>query len=172
MRHMSEQETANTPAPEAAETRVAAPEGAKAASDVKGLLAQLEAFLDDCMIKKAQIPANGKEILAKIAPYLVILGIVLAVPATLLVLVASPFMIFGGGILHLVGFLFALAALVMQAIALPGLFKRAKSSWDMLFYASVVSMIGNVISLNLVGVILGAVIGWYILFQVKALYKA
>ena len=42
----------------------------------------------------------------------------------------------------------------------------------MLFYASVVSMIGNVISLNLVGVILGAVIGWYILFQVKALYKA
>ena len=60
----------------------------------------------------------------------------------------------------------------MQAIALPGLFKRAKSSWDMLFYASVVSMIGNVISLNLVGVILGAVIGWYILFQVKALYKA
>ena len=80
---MSEQETTNTPAPEAAETRVAAPEGAKAASDVKGLLAQLEAFLDDCMIKKApfQIPANGKEILAKIAPYLVILGGVLAVPA-------------------------------------------------------------------------------------------
>ena len=91
--------------------------------------------------------------------------------ATLFVLVASPFMIFGGGILHLVGFLFALAALVMQAIALPGLFKRAKSSWNMLFYASVVSMIGNVVSLNLVGVILGAVIGWYILFQVKALYK-
>lgn len=171
---MSEQEPVNNPAPESTETPVATPEVSQAKNDMKSLLVQLETFLDDCMVKKApfQIPANGKEILVKIVPYLIILGLVLAVPATLLALVASPFMVLGGGTLHLIGFLFALAALVMEAVALPGLFKRAKSSWDMLFYASIVSMIGNIVSLNLVGVVLGALIGWYILFQIKVLYKA
>lgn len=147
--------------------------GSKTASDVKGLVNQLEALLDDYMIKKApfQIPMNGKEILAKIAPYLVILGIVMAIPATLFVLVISPFAIFTGGGLHIVGFLFSLAALVLEAIALPGLFKRTHASWRFMFYASIVSILGSLISLNLVGAALGAVIGWYILFQVKEVYK-
>ena len=147
--------------------------GSKTGSDMKGLLKQLEAFLDDCMIKKApfQIPMNGKEILVKIAPYLVILGILMAVPVTLLALIVSPVAFFTGSGLYVVGMLFALAALVLEAIALPGLFKRTHSSWNMLFYASVVSVIGNLVSLNLVGAVIGAVIGWYILFQIKELYK-
>lgn len=137
------------------------------------MLGQLEAWLEDVMVKKApfQIPMGGKNFLATVAPYLVILGIVFAIPATLLVLVTSPFLILGGGAMTVVGFLFSLAALVLEAIALPGLFKRTQSSWRMLFYASVVSTVGSVVSLQIVGAIIGAVIGWYIIFQVKEVYK-
>ncbi len=142
-------------------------------TEAKGLLAQLEAFLDEHMVKKApfQIPMNGKEILVKIAPYLVILGIIMAIPATLFALVLSPFALLAGGGMHIVGFLFSLAALVIEVIALPGLFKRTKASWHLLFLASVVSVVGSLVSFNLVGAVLGAIIGWYIIFQVKELYK-
>lgn len=169
------EQTGNTQNSGEQSSPVAAPVegGSKTNSDVKGLLKQLEAFLDDCMVKKApfQIPMNGKEILVKVAPYLVILGIIMAVPATLLALVVSPVAFFTGSGLYVVGMLFALAALALEVIALPGLFKRTHGSWNLLFYASVVSVLGNLVSLNLVGALLSALIGWYILFQVKELYK-
>lgn len=161
-------------APAAAPAPEATPAAPKATvADVKGMLGQLEAWLGDVMIKKApfQIPMGGKNFLAMVAPYLVILGIVFAIPATLLVLVLSPFAILGGGGMVIVSFLFSIAALVIEAIALPGLFKRTQSSWRLLFYASVVSVAGSVVSLQIVSAIIGAVIGWYIIFQVKEVYK-
>lgn len=145
----------------------------KTTSDVKGLLGQLEALLDEYMIKKApfQIPATGKELIAKITPYLVILGIIFAIPATILVLIFSPFAILGGGGMAIVGLLFSLAALILEAIALPGLFRRTHAAWHMLFYASIVSILGSLVGFHLVNMVIGAVIGWYILFQVKEVYK-
>ena len=174
MEEMNNNQAPQQPAPAAAPAPVATPAAeSKAASDVKGMLAQFEAWLADVMITKApfQIPMGGKNFLVMVAPYLVILGIVLAIPATLLVLVTSPFLILGGGGMAIVGFLFSLAALVIEAIALPGLFKRTQASWRLLFYASVVSVLGSVVSLNIVGALIGAVVGWYIIFQVKEMYK-
>lgn len=170
MEEMNNNQAPQQPAPEAPAAPAAE---SKTASDVKGMLGQLEAWLADVMIKKApfQIPMGGKNFLAMVAPYLVILGIVLAIPATLLVLVTSPFLILGGGGMAIVSFLFSIAALVIEAIALPGLFKRTQSSWRLLFYASVVSVIGSVVSLQIVSALIGAIIGWYIIFQVKEVYK-
>ncbi len=142
-------------------------------SDVKGMLGQLEAWLEGVMVKKApfQIPMGGKNFLAMVAPYLVIIGIVLAIPATLFVLVTSPILILGGGGMAIVSFLFSIAALVIEAIALPGLFKRTQASWRLLFYASVVSVLGSIVSFQIVSALIGAIVGWYIIFQVKEVYK-
>lgn len=155
-----------------------------AANDMKGMLHQLEATLDEYMITKApfHIPANGKELIVKIAPYLVIIGIILFIPALLALLgigaLLSPFAMMGGyGMMGGWGFgvtlslVTGVAVFVLEAMAISGLFKRTRSSWNLLFYASIVSLIGNILSFNVVGGVLGAIIGWYILFQVKELYK-
>lgn len=134
---------------------------------------KLEAVLEEYFVKKApfQIPLGGKEFIVKVAPYLVILGVLFAIPATLFVIVVSPLVVLGGGGVALLSMFFSVAALVLEAIALPGLFKLTRGSWNLLFYASLVSIAGTLVGLHLVNAVISALIGWYILFQVKELYK-
>ncbi|MFN4212498.1 MAG: chromate transporter, partial [Microgenomates group bacterium] len=61
--------------------------------------------------------------------------------------------------------------LVFQAFAVPGLFKRQRKGWLYLFYASLVSLVYSLLSGGIGGALVVAVIGWYILFQVREYYK-
>lgn len=153
-------------------------------SDLKGLVAQLEAMLDEYMVKKAPfaLPAGVKEFIANVSPYLIILFAIMALPAIFLALglsaVFAPFAMMGAAYGHGWGFgvvislVATVVVLVMEVMAVPGLFKRAKASWRLLFYASIVSLIGSILSISgIFGGIIGAIIGWYILFQMKELYK-
>jgi hypothetical protein len=150
-------------------------------SDLKGLVAQLEAMLDEYMVKKAPfaIPAGGKEFIAKISPYLIIIFAIMALPLILAAIGISaffaPMALVGGhvwGFYAIISLVVSVAVLVMEVMAVPGLFNRTKASWTLLFYASIVSLIGGILSINgIFGAIIGAIIGWYILFQVKELYK-
>jgi len=152
--------------------------------DIKSALAQFEAFLDEYMVKKAPfaIPAGGKEFIVKIAPYLVIIGAILLLPAIFAAIGLSafvaPFAMMGAyGYGHVWGFrviislIVSVIALILEIIAVPGLFKLTRNGWNMVFYASIVSFVGSILSLNIIGGIIGAIIGWYILFQVKDMYK-
>lgn len=151
---------------------------AEGAADVKGMLAQLEAVLDEYMVKKApfSIPQNGKELIVKIAPYLVIVMAIIAVPALLaglgLSAMLAPFALLGGhyGVAAFISFVFAAISLVIDLMAVPGLFARSMRGWRLSYYATLVGLVGNVFSFNLVGGLVGAVIGWFILFQVKEKY--
>ena len=149
-----------------------------------GILAQLEAFLDDVMIKKApfQIPKNIKERIATIAPYLVIIGVVLLALTVALSILGFLGVTLGAlsmkaatwSYIRIESFVAAAAALALEAMALPGFFKRTAGSWRLIFYASVVSLAGSLLSFNVgaaVGAIVWAVIEWYLLFQVKELYR-
>lgn len=150
--------------------------------EVLSFIGKLEAKLDEYMVTKApfQIPMNGKEVLVKIAPYLIIIFSVLALPAILALFGITAFlapvaMVAGGGMgwgfFGIVSVVTSVIALVLDVMAIPGLFKRAHSSWRLLFYATIVSLIGGILSMNPIGAVIGAIIGWYILFQVKELYK-
>lgn len=152
------------------------------AKDFKGYADQFEATLDEYMIKKApfHIPNGGKEFLATIAPYLIIISAVIAIPAIIFALGLGAVLLHvsllgGAGISHgalgLVAYVFSLISLVIEVSAVSGLFKRTHASWHLLYYASLVSFAGSILSLNIVRGIIGSIIGWYILFQVKALYK-
>lgn len=154
----------------------------EAKKEVLGLVAKLEAWLDLYMVAKApfQIPMAGKEFLAKIAPYLIIVFSILALPALLALfgitaVLAPVAMVAGGGVgwgfFGIVGAITSVGSLVLDVMAIPGLFKRTHASWRLLFYATLVSFVGGVLSMNPIGAIIGAIIGWYILFQVKELYK-
>lgn len=155
--------------------------------DTKGALSQLEAFLYEYMVKKAPfaLPTGAKEFIVKVSPYLVIIMALLALSTifTLLGLSAflTPFAMMGGygymyghgwGFGAIISLVVSIIVIVMYVIALPGLFKRTKGAWRLVFYATIVTLISSIISINgIVSGIIGAIIGWYILFQVKDLYK-
>jgi hypothetical protein len=76
-----------------------------------------------------------------------------------------------------VGFNYTLAmivlavALVLEALAIPGLFKRQLSAWKLVFYATLISAASSLLQFNLVGLLIGTLLSWYVLFQVKSYYK-
>lgn len=149
---------------------------------VKGFLNQVETKLQEWMVAKApfQIPMNGKEVIVKVAPYLVILFSLLALPAVLalfgLSAALAPFAVLSGGVVAwgyfgIVSALTAAGSLVCNVAAIPGLFKRTMASWRFLYYGSLISFVGGILMFNVVGAVVGGLIGWYLLFQVRELYK-
>lgn len=149
-------------------------------AQLTSLVAQLEAHLDEYMVKKAPftLPAEAKELIVKVSPYLVIIFAVLAIPALLAALgmsaVLAPVAALGGhvwGFSAVISLVVAIVTLGLELMAVPGLFKRTKGAWRLVFYATIVSFVGSLLTFNFVGGIIGAIIGWYILFQVKEKYQ-
>ncbi len=145
----------------------------------KASLSNLEDTLNEYFVKKApfQLPIGVKEFIVTFGPWFTLVMLVLALPVILAAIglgaFLAPFAVLGGAnaAAFTVGTVFSLVALVLQAMALPGLFKRKKSGWTLLFYSSLVSVAGALVALNLVGAVLNALIGWYFIFQVRSMYK-
>ena len=153
-------------------------------ADLKQALGQLEETLEVYLVKKApfSIPENWKELIVRFAPYLTILGIVVSVPAILAVLgigaLVSPFTAFLGpryALSYSFNYVLSMVTLavvvVLEALAVPGLFKREQKAWRFLFYASLVNVVSGFLGGDWVGMIIGTLISWYVLFQVKEYYK-
>ncbi len=153
-------------------------------TDLKSTLDQLEDTLELYLVKKApfSLPDNIKDLIVDFGPYLVILGIILGAQMVLTALglgaLVSPFTVFMGpsymvsyGINYLVSMVVFGVVLVMEGLAVPGLFKRQRKGWLYLFYASLVWIVSGLLRGGIVGTLVGAIIGWYVLFQVKEHYK-
>ena len=149
---------------------------------IKSSIDQFAAFLNEYMVKKAPfaLPIGAKEVIVKVAPYLIIIFAILALPLIFAALGLSafltPFAMLGGyagwGFNAIISLAVSVIVIILEVIAVPGLFKRTKGAWRLVFYASIVSFIGSILSINgIISGIIGAIIGWYILFQVKDLYK-
>ena len=134
-------------------------------------------FLDFYLVKKApfQIPDNAKEWIVKYGPWITVVLLVLMLPAILFVLgVGSALMPFGG-YAYATGFGLAAIFLVinvgLMVAALPGLFARKMSGWNLMFYARLIGIVYSFLSYAFIGGIIGGIIGLYILFQIRPLYK-
>ncbi len=143
-----------------------------------GSLHQLEMWLDHWLGQKApQIPAGGREAIVKFAPWIILILLLLALPFLLTLFgigaVFAPVAFMGGfrpsGMYY---FMWAvtLVTVVLEAMALPGLFHRQRRGWQLLFYSSLISGVLNIVSFNVVG-LLGTLIGLYLLFQIRSYYK-
>lgn len=156
-----------------------APNGAAPKSG--GFMKDVENFFDTYLHKKApfHIPPNGREAIVKIGPWIALVLMILALPVILFALglsavFAPAAMMYGGyhtGAGYMLQGLLSLAALVMQAIALPGLFKRALKSWYLLYYAALVSAVAQLLGGQIIGMLIGLIISLYILFEIKDYYK-
>lgn len=72
------------------------------------------------------------------------------------------------------GFIYALIALASAGLLLaayPGLSKRSHKGWDLLFWSEIVGLVGAIVSTAIVTGVIGALIGLYLLYQVKSYYK-
>ncbi len=132
--------------------------------------------LDEYFGKKApQLPAEVKEFIVKVSPYLAIISAVLAAPAILALLGLTsmfgflPYMAASNGLG--ISVVVSIAVIVLNVMAIPGLFKRALSGWNYVFYGMGVSALGSLLMGNVVNALIGLAIGLYFLFQVRPLYK-
>ena len=135
-------------------------------------------FLDFYLVKKApfQIPDAGREWIVKFGPWIALVLLALSVPLILGLLGLTALLAPFGGVGYATGFglsaLIMLVAVGLEVFALPGLFKRKMSGWTLMFYAQIASFVGSLAAGSILSAAVGALIGLYILFQVRPLYKA
>ena len=137
-------------------------------------LHMLEAWLDDMLGRKApQLPEKWREVIVKITPWITLIIMLFALPALLVLLglgtIIAPVAFVNGvhtGSMYSIGFILAIISLVLEAIAIPGLFKRSLSTgWRFAYWAILVSALSNIISLQ-IGSLIFTVLFLYVLFQI------
>ncbi len=156
---------------------------ASQSSDATKSLSKLEDSLNDIFVKKApfQLPDNVKEIIVTFAPWLSLIFALLAIPLLIAALgfsaLLSPFAALGGArsaaaaAAGLIAGIPLLGAVILELLSVKGLLARKKSGWNLAFYATLASLLSNILSYDLFNAVIGTVISWYILFQVRSYYK-
>jgi hypothetical protein len=122
-----------------------------------------------------QLPVNAKEFIVKFGPWINLIFLLTFLPLLLAILglnalistYSYSYAVRGWSLSSII----SVVTVVMGIIALPGLFARKISGWNMAFYEVVVSLVGGIIAGNIIGALIGAVIGSYVLFQIKSYYK-
>lgn len=124
-------------------------------------------MLEEWFSKLPPLPVNVKDILVKIAPWVSLvfgaLGVLGILGAIGILAAFSPTM--------MVGAVLALVSSVLMLVAFPGLRDRKMAGWQWSFYSQLASVVSSLVALNFVGALIGALIGFYLLFQIKSYYK-
>lgn len=135
-------------------------------------------MLGEWFDKLPSLPGNVKEIIVKIAPWIAlifgVIGVLGSLTATGLLTALSPFIALGGGLGAaaggIIGAVLGLVSSVLMLLAFPGLRDRKMVGWKYSFYGELTSVISSLVAFNLVGAVVGALIGFYFLFQIKSYY--
>jgi len=130
-------------------------------------------ILEDFFKKLPNLPANAREVLVSVAPWIAIIFGILGVITGLGAVGVSPLALFGGlssSVTVLIMGVATIVASVLMLMAFPKLTKKAYKGWELLFWSEVVNTVAAVMVLS-VGSILGVLIGFYLLFQIKSYYK-
>lgn len=147
--------------------------------DWKAYVGKLEDTLELYLVKKAPaLPKQWKELLVSLAPWLTVVMLVLLLPAIVALLGLSAFVMpfaymggFRGGTNLIVSSVISVITIILYLLAIPGLFKRQKKAWYLMYYAVLVVALDNLLTLNIAGFVVGTLISMYVLFQVKEYYK-
>lgn len=134
-------------------------------------IAQLDAYFGTgCSV---QLPDGVRELLVRFGPWITLVVLVISLPAILATLgistLLSPFLgprVTGFGVTWLLN----VVQTGLVLVALPGLFRRRYASWRLLFLGQVVGIAGNLLSGPVLGTALGAVLGLFLLFQIRPKY--
>lgn len=121
-------------------------------------------------------PENVKEFLVKYGPYFLLVGAVITLFALLTAFgigtaaIGIGMVAYGGGFNMYVGLLIATVIMVMYLMAFSPLRARKRAGWNLMYYALILSLISNLLQLALFAFIIGGVIGFWVLFQIREKY--
>lgn len=150
---------------------------------VKQAMHGIEAWLAPIFANFPHIPENGRKVIVDIAPWIVLIFGILGVLSLLGVggmgMGGLAYLTSGYGmpLYVMVNLLVGLVCAVLLLMSYPGIKARTKKGWNLVFYSQVVSVAGSVIMLVLggmnyvIGAVIGAIIGFWILFEVRDSYK-
>lgn len=121
-------------------------------------------------------PDNVKELLVQYGPYLILIGAILGLlglltafgigTAALGIGMAS----YGSGFSFYVGIVLATVMMIMYLMAFSPLRARKKAGWNLMYYALLLSLISSLLQLAILSVIIGGVLGFWVLFQIRDKY--
>jgi uncharacterized membrane protein HdeD (DUF308 family) len=143
---------------------------------------KLTKFLDVYYVKLPALPKGATDFIVSIAPWLAlvfgVLAILSGVAAFGFLSVLSPFAAVAGAGQYAFTGLLAAAVLVAQGVvellAFPSLKSRKAMGWSLMFLSLLLSVVSSIFYLSVFGVVqslIGVLIGYYFLYQVKSYYK-
>ena len=147
----------------------------------------IESSLASLFAKTPHLPQNIVEILVTIAPWLALLFGVLGVLALLPMLMIIPMASFSAPMMGavatygwypmmIVGFFAGIVSSALNLLAFRPLLKRLKKGWNFLFYSTLLSVVVTLVQIVFgssgVFSIVGSLIGLWLLFEVRNMYKA
>jgi hypothetical protein len=147
-------------------------------TDVNRAPKDMIGFLDFYLVRKApfQLPDQIKEMLVRFGPWIALVLLILSLPVLLFALGIGTLLLPFAGVAYATGFGYLTILVVVEigllVAALPGLFARKMSGWNLLFYSQVVSILSSLLHGWILNALIGGLISMYILFQVRSLYRA
>lgn len=140
----------------------------------------IENTLSTYFVNKApKIPEDLQALMVQYGPYILIVFTILSFMSIL-----SSFGIYSFGtsrflrmmnpaysFMYQVQIIFTIIMTVLTALAIPGLMNKKKSGWDWLFRATIVSVVFYIVTLNLIGLLIGAGLSLYVLLQIRHHYS-
>jgi hypothetical protein len=144
----------------------------------------LEGWLAPFFEHAPHIPEKGRQFIVDIAPWLVLifggLSVIGFLGGGMMMGTAT---LFSGGLAlmyvtsFILPFVCSFIATVLMVCAFPGLKEKKKSGWNLVFYSEVVNVAGGMLGVFsgalylLVSTAIGALIGFWILFEIRSYYK-
>ncbi len=140
-------------------------------------LNDLKKTLDKYYVKLPKFPKGLNNFIVSVSPWLALIFGALAISAGVLSLM-SPFAVIVGlhgyAVTVFISLIILLVQGVIELLAFSPLRGRKIRGWNLMFYSLMLSLISSIVTLNVFSVlnsILGVLIGYYILYQIKSYYK-
>lgn len=130
-------------------------------------------WMEEWFKKAPELPANAKEVLVTLTPWLALFFGVLGILAGFSAVGISPVALFGGirsSAMMIVSGVLTIVASVMLLMAYPKTKERKIEGWRLLFWSAVVSVISSFVVGAVVSSLLWGLIEFYLLFEIKSYY--
>ena len=136
----------------------------------------LEKELEPIFLGKfPDFPEEVKEFLVKYGPYLMLIGALMGLLGILTALgigtVAMAFVPYSSAPVFWLGIVLSALVLVMYLVAFTPLRDRRIQGWRILYYALLLNLLGSLIQLNILSLLIGGAIGFWVLFQIRSKYS-
>lgn len=118
-----------------------------------------------------QLPTEWKEGLVKYSPYIMMILAPLAILAIGIGALLSIFSLLTVNFLGTISLVLMLISIVLDLMAIPGLFATSRAGWTLVYYAWLLSILSNLLDLSIFSAIAGFLIGGFFLFQVRNYYN-